>query len=132
MHGSIVLRRPQEAPGLSPVLWYFRMMENYIASRAEVIEGYQEYERIRRFARTAGRNCFRRVPGWQSPSCIEQIEEIRNQYGFTQLICWSQSFGSGSSEGFRSNWSCSASKSYRIFTPKTCLFGREASKNTYA
>ena len=79
-----------------PVLWYFRMMENYIASRAEVIEGYQEYERIRRFAHTIRWEELlqtRALVCGSPNSCIEQIEEIRNQYGFNQLICWSRLSG---------------------------------------
>jgi natural product biosynthesis luciferase-like monooxygenase protein len=78
------------------VLWYFRTMEKYIASTGAPIEGYQEYERIRRFAHTVDWDELlrtRTLVCGNPVHCIDQIEEIRNQYGFTQLICWSRLSG---------------------------------------
>ena len=78
------------------VLWYFRMMEHYIASSGAPIEGYKEYDRIRRFAHTVDWDELlqtRALVCGNPAHCINQIEEIRNQYGFTQLICWSRLSG---------------------------------------
>ena len=80
----------------APVLWYFRTMENYIASSGGPQEGYEEYDRIRRYAHTVHWEELletRALVCGSPEHCIKQIEEIRNQYGFTQLICWSRLAG---------------------------------------
>jgi natural product biosynthesis luciferase-like monooxygenase protein len=80
----------------APVLWYFRTMENYIASGGAPQEGYEEYDRIRRYAHTVHWEELletRALVCGNPEHCIKQIEEIRNQYGFTQLICWSRLSG---------------------------------------
>jgi len=80
----------------APVLWYFRTMENYIASSGAPQEGYEEYERIRRYAHTVHWDELlqtRALVCGNPEHCIKQIEEIRKQYGFTQLICWSRLSG---------------------------------------
>lgn len=81
-----------------PVLGYFRMMERYIPrhSAEEPLEGYQEYEKIRRFARTLYWEELlqtRALVCGNPDACIKQIEEMRNQHGFTQLICWTRLAG---------------------------------------
>jgi natural product biosynthesis luciferase-like monooxygenase protein len=81
-----------------PVLWCFRQIENYIPahSAAQPAETYEEYERIRRFAHTINWNELlkaRALVCGNPEDCIKQIEEMRTQHGFTQLICWTRLAG---------------------------------------
>ena len=83
-----------------PVLWYFRMMEKYVAWQAgkagKPIEGYEEYERVRRYASTVHWDELLQTHALvcgNPVQCVEQIEEIREQCGFTQLICWTRLAG---------------------------------------
>ncbi|MGA8566662.1 MAG: LLM class flavin-dependent oxidoreductase, partial [Candidatus Binataceae bacterium] len=80
-----------------PVLWYFRMMEKYVASRAgEPIEGYEEYEKVRRYAHTVHWDELLQTHALVCGNpvhCVKQIEEMREQCGFTQLICWTRLAG---------------------------------------
>jgi alkanesulfonate monooxygenase SsuD/methylene tetrahydromethanopterin reductase-like flavin-dependent oxidoreductase (luciferase family) len=80
-----------------PVLWYFRMMEKHIASLAgKPIEGYEEYEKVRRYAHTVDWDELlqtRALVCGNPAQCVKQIEEMREQYGFTQLICWTRLAG---------------------------------------
>ncbi len=80
-----------------PVLWYFRMMEKYVSSQAgKPIEGYGEYEKVRRYAQTVDWDELLQTGSLvcgNPAHCIRQIEEMREQYGFTQLICWTRLAG---------------------------------------
>jgi natural product biosynthesis luciferase-like monooxygenase protein len=80
-----------------PVLWYFRQMEKYIpANSKQSVETYEEYEDIRRFARTTNWEDLLRARALvcgNPEACIRQIEEMRKQRGFTQLICWTRLAG---------------------------------------
>lgn len=81
-----------------PVLWYFRQMENKIAAHSAEppVETYEEYEKIRRFAHTINWDELLRARALvcgNPDACIKQIEEMRNQHGFTQLICWTRLAG---------------------------------------
>jgi natural product biosynthesis luciferase-like monooxygenase protein len=80
-----------------PVLWYFRTMEKYVAAQAgKPIEGYEEYEKVRRYAHTVDWDELlqsRALVCGNPAHCVKQIEEMREQYGFTQLICWTRLAG---------------------------------------
>lgn len=80
----------------APVLWYFRTMEKYIAASGAPEETYEEYDRIRRYAHTVNWEELletRALICGSPEHCIKQIEEVRKQYGFTQVICWSRLSG---------------------------------------
>lgn len=79
-----------------PVLWYFRMMENYIASSGAPQESYEDYQRIRRYAHSIHWDELlqtRALVCGNPEHCIKQIEEIRKEYGLSQLICWTRLSG---------------------------------------
>ena len=83
-----------------PVLWYFRMMEKYVAWQAgkagKPIESYEEYEKVRRYLHTVDWDELlrtRAIVCGNPAHCLKQIEEMREQCGFTQLICWTRLAG---------------------------------------
>lgn len=82
---------------VGPVLWYFQMMEKYVASQTgKPIEGYEEYEKVRRYVNTVHWDELlqaRALVCGDPAYCITLIEEMRKQYGFTQLICWTRLAG---------------------------------------
>jgi len=81
-----------------PVLWYFRQMENYIAAHSaeNPVASYEEYEKIKRFAHNVHWDELlnaRAIVCGDPTACIRQIEEMRDEHGFTQLICWTRLSG---------------------------------------
>jgi natural product biosynthesis luciferase-like monooxygenase protein len=79
-----------------PVLWYFRSMEKYVSSHTGPVKGYEEYEKVRRFARTVQWDDLLRTGALicgNPAECIKQIEQTREEHGFTQLICWTRLAG---------------------------------------
>lgn len=82
----------------APVLWYFRMMQQYIAEqgREQASGSYTEYDKIRKFAASvqwAELLHARAVVCGDPDDCIKQIEEMEAEHGFTQLICWTRMAG---------------------------------------
>jgi natural product biosynthesis luciferase-like monooxygenase protein len=78
-----------------PVLWYFRMMEKHIAFAGRKSD-YEEYEKVRRYAHTVDWDELLQTRAYvcgNPAQCVKQIEEMREQYGFTQLICWTRLAG---------------------------------------
>ncbi len=81
-----------------PVLWYFRTIANYVAPPAsqQSIHGYEAYGHIRYAARTVQWDellATGAVICGSPDSCIQQIEELQQRYGFTQLLCWTRLSG---------------------------------------
>jgi natural product biosynthesis luciferase-like monooxygenase protein len=80
------------------VLWYFRTIANYVAPPAgqPPVEGYEAYAHIRYAARTVQWDELlnsKAVICGNPEECVRQIEEMRDKYGFTQMLCWTRLAG---------------------------------------
>jgi natural product biosynthesis luciferase-like monooxygenase protein len=81
-----------------PVLWYYRMLANYVASSGtqQPAKGYEAYPAIRHAARTVQWDELLdsgAVICGNPVSCVRQIEDLQAKHGFTQLLCWTRLSG---------------------------------------
>jgi alkanesulfonate monooxygenase SsuD/methylene tetrahydromethanopterin reductase-like flavin-dependent oxidoreductase (luciferase family) len=80
------------------VLWYYRTIANYVATHGAQapVKGYEAYSNVRHAALTAKWDELlraRTVICGSPDFCAEQIEGLRHEYGFTQLLCWTRLAG---------------------------------------
>jgi luciferase family oxidoreductase group 1 len=78
-----------------PVLWYYRTISKYIAPPAgqKAVPSYEVYAKTRDVAATVSWEQLLQAGAvicGNPDDCIAQIEHIRDQYGASQLLCWTR------------------------------------------
>ncbi len=78
-----------------PVLWYYRTISKYIAppQGQEAVPSYEVYAKTRDLAATISWEQLLQAGAvicGNPDDCISQIEQLRDRYGATQLLCWTR------------------------------------------
>ena len=78
-----------------PVLWYYRTISNYIAPPAgeAPLPSYELYPRTRDFAASVDYDTLvdgGAVIAGDPDYCIKTLEAYQEEYGFTDLLCWTR------------------------------------------